>query len=378
MHFDPATGLMSEFSRGGTNVLLPGGGPRLNLWRAPHEIDDNYASKGWVGVGLDKLQPKVLSAKIKKVSPSLARASFVIQYSGLQGFFVTHSATYTVTGDGSVTVDNSIIPAGPDVNVARIGVRMFLNKKLDNVSYLARGPMENYSDRKRGSDIGLYTSTVTQQMTPYEKPMDCGNHEDMRWVALSGKGEPTLLAIAEGAPMQFSALPYRDEEMAKAAYRVDLPPVSETVLALSSQTLGVGSAGCGPPPLMQYRVPLKATEFSYVLRLLPDGAKDVSEIARELPPQDRVHPVTAIRGKDGSLSSPLAEARLPGRSTARSGRNTPPPSNSAAPAHSICAARTPRVRPSPRQSPWDFSSIGPIGRPVRRTSSAMRASRRRQ
>lgn len=302
VRFDPATGLMSEFSRGGANVLLPGGGPRLNLWRAPHEIDDTYVSKVWERVGLDSLEPKVLSAKLEKVSPSLARASFVIQYTGKQGFSVTHSAIYSIAGDGSVTVDNSIVPAGQEVHVARIGVRMLLDKKLDNVSYLARGPMENYSDRKRGSDIGLYSRTVAEQMTPYEKPMDCGNHEDMRWVALSGKGEPTLLAVAEGAPMQFSALPQRDEEMAKAAYRVDLPPVSETVLCLSSQTLGVGSAGCGPPPLPQYRVPLKSTEFSYVLRILPGGVKDIPEIARELAPQDRVQPVAAVRGKDGLVA----------------------------------------------------------------------------
>ena len=82
--------------------------------------------------------------------------------------------------------------------MARVGVRMLLDKRLGSLDYLARGPMENYSDRKRGSDIGRYASTVAEQMTPYAKPMDCGNHEDASWLALRGTGLPTLLAQSEG------------------------------------------------------------------------------------------------------------------------------------------------------------------------------------
>ena len=75
--------------------------------------------------------------------------------------------------------------------LARIGVRMFLDKQFDQVSYFGRGPMENYADRKRGFDVGIYKSTVKEQLTPYEKPMDCGNHEDVRWAKVttaSGNG----------------------------------------------------------------------------------------------------------------------------------------------------------------------------------------------
>ncbi|RYG69123.1 hypothetical protein EON80_10370, partial [bacterium] len=164
---------------------------------------------------------------------------------------------------------------------------------------LARGPMENYSDRKRGSDIGLYSSTVAQQMTPYAKPMENGNHEDTSWLGLKGTGMPTFMAQSNGAPLQFSAQPYRDEEMEIPEYTVDLPPSSATVLCLDSKTLGVGSAGCGPRPRAPYLVHSKAETFSYTLRLLPTTTGSLVEKARVLPPLDRPWPVLVSRDKTG-------------------------------------------------------------------------------
>src|ERR1019366_1185917 len=104
----------------------------------------------------------------------------------------THKAVYTVTGDGSIQVENAFPAEGTRVPLARIGVRLLLDKRYDRFAYLGRGPMENYSDRDRGSDIGLYASSVREQLTPYSKPMEAGNHEDIRWAALSGDGLPGL------------------------------------------------------------------------------------------------------------------------------------------------------------------------------------------
>jgi hypothetical protein len=89
---------------------------------------------------------------------------------GKRGFTVMHSAGYFITGDGTIFVDNAVSPTGPRIPLARIGVRMILDAKFDRFAYLGRGPMENYPDRKTGSDVGLYRSTVRQQMTPYAKP----------------------------------------------------------------------------------------------------------------------------------------------------------------------------------------------------------------
>ncbi len=300
--FDGATGQLTQLTRGGANLLLPNGGPKLHLWRAEHRNDDGYAAGSWFKMGLNALEAKLLKFDAKQVSPTQVRVDTTIQYTGKSGFSVTHAASYNVFGDGSITVDNAVMPQGPNITLARIGVRMMLDKRLGNVDYLARGPMENYSDRKRGSDIGRYASTVAQQMTPYAKPMDCGNHEDTSWLALQGAGMPTLMAKSEGAPLQFSALPYSDEQMEEPEYTVDLPPSSATVLCLSSKTLGVGSASCGPRPLPQYLVNSNATAFSYGLRLLPTQVTDLAATARQAAPWNRVWPVLATRDNKGLIS----------------------------------------------------------------------------
>ncbi|MEJ7684164.1 MAG: beta-galactosidase small subunit [Segetibacter sp.] len=152
--------------------------------------------------------------------------------------------------------------------MARLGVRMFLNKDLDKFDYFGRGPMENYVDRKSGSDVGHYASSVTEQMTPYEKPMECGNHEDVRWANVTSEKGLGINVKQDTALMQVSALPYSDEEMDPVEYKIDLPQSKGTVLCISRKTLGVGSNGCGPRPLESCRVHAEPSTFGYQIQLL--------------------------------------------------------------------------------------------------------------
>jgi beta-galactosidase len=186
---------------------------------------------------------------------------------GKENFKVQHKVVYTIKGTGVITAANDVSFSDPKLILARIGVRMFLKKEIDQFDYLGRGPMENYGDRKSGFDVGHYTSTVLKELTPYEKPMECGNHEDVRWAKLtSGKGTGITIKQVDSF-MQISALPYSDEEMDPVEYKIDLPKSKGTVLCISHKTLGVGSNGCGPRPLEQFMVYAKPTSFNYEIDL---------------------------------------------------------------------------------------------------------------
>jgi beta-galactosidase len=128
--------------------------------------------------------------------------------------------------------------------------------------------MENYADRKQGFDVGHYSSSVAQQLTPYEKPMEAGNHEDVRWAQLKTEKGLGIKLKRDTDLLQVSALPYSDEEMEHVEYRIDLPKSKSTVLCISHKTLGVGSNGCGPRPLDPYKVFAEPTTFSYLIQLL--------------------------------------------------------------------------------------------------------------
>ena len=149
-------------------------------------------------------------------------------------------------------------------------------------------------------------------MTPYAKPMECGNHEDVRWAALTGAGLPGLLAQADGRLLQVSALPYTDEVMTPIEYTVDLPKSASTVVTIAARTLGVGSNGCGPRPLDPAIVWSDPATFSYILRLIPGHETDLAGVGRSLLPKDRVAPVLARRNGAGQveLTSATKGAKL--------------------------------------------------------------------
>lgn len=300
--FGRTEGALTHLEFDGKSLIPTNGGPRLHLWRAPHRTDDMWAYGDWQSAGLDDLKVSVVRIGAVQSGSNSVRVDIVIKAEGKNRFSLTHTASYTVYGDGTIAVDNAVMPQGRRIPLARLGVRLLLDKGLDQFTFFGRGPMENYSDRKRGSDMGVYSSSVAQQMTPYAKPMECGNHEDVRWAALAGAGFPTLLAQPDGGVLQVSALLYTDEVMTPIEYTIDLPPSSNTVLTLSARTLGAGSAGCGPRPLDQYIVWSEPATFSYVLRLLPSGQKNLPAIARQAAPQDRVKPVLGLRGIDGRVA----------------------------------------------------------------------------
>ncbi len=270
------TGAMTILERNGVNLLAAGGGPQLHLWRAPHRNDDMWAYRDWEKYGVTGLKFSLVDMKMIHAGNGALRV--VTKGDGKNGFSVTHTATYTITGDGLITVDNDVKFDGPRIPLARIGVRMLLDPRLDQLQFLGRGPMENYADRKSGFDVGLYTTGINDQYA-YEKPMERGNHEDVRWAALTGARLPGVLVQATDSLLQVAALPHTDEQMMPVEYKIDLPASTATVLMISGKTLGVGSAGCGPRPLDKYIVWSDPAKFSYVLRLLPPGA-DPSKMGR--------------------------------------------------------------------------------------------------
>ena len=300
--FDKASGIISALERDGKNLLAAEGGPQLHLWRAAHRTDDMWAFNEWKRYGLVEPTWKAPVASFQQTAPHTVRVSVTRELNSVGNFHLTHTAAYTIYGDGSIAVDNCVIPQGKKIPFARLGVRLVLDQKLDQFAYLGRGPMENYADRKRGFDVGLFTSTVRGNMTPYAKPMECGNHEDVRWAAVTGNGMPGLMAQADGGGvLQASALPYTDEQMDPVEYTIDLPPSKASVLVLGTRTTGVGSNGCGPRPADEYIVWSEPATFSYVLRLLPAGA-DVRTLGRVQAPANRVQPVLATRDWDGKIT----------------------------------------------------------------------------
>lgn len=272
LEFDKTKGTFSKIEKDGKNILVENGGPMLHLWRAPHQIDDMWAYEGWEKYGLKTISWVANDVQSVQFSPDEVQIKVSLTgTAGKQNFVVHHQAVYTINANGTIKSVNKVDFSDPKVVLARLGVRLILDKDFNQFDYLGRGPMENYADRKQGFDVGHYSSNVAQQLTPYEKPMEAGNHEDVRWAQLKTEKGLGITVKQDTDLLQVSALPYSDEEMEHVEYRIDLPKSKSTVLCISHKTLGVGSNGCGPRPLDPYKVFAEPATFSYQIQLLFKG-----------------------------------------------------------------------------------------------------------
>lgn len=264
--FDKKTGFISQLTKNGVNLLVADGAPKLHLWRASHRNDDDWAYQQWQKFGVNALQYSLVDFKVEIMDNASIKVISTTKADGKEGFGVYHTATYQVKGDGSIKVDNQVQFVGFRINLARIGVRMLLDKKLDRMTFFGRGPFENYSDRKAAAEVGVYEIGVNEQYE-YEKPMERGNHEEVRWAKLTGSGIPSFTVKADHKLMQVAALPHTDEQMYPVEYKIDLPASTSTVFCISTKTLGVGSASCGPRPLEKFQVFAETTSFTYTINL---------------------------------------------------------------------------------------------------------------
>jgi beta-galactosidase len=89
------------------------------------------------------------------------------------------------------------------IDPPRIGTRFTIPAEYDQVEYYGRGPDENYWDRKEGSPVGRYKTTVDAMFVKaYTEPGESGYRTDVRWVAFRNK---------EGNGLLFCSLPTAED-----------------------------------------------------------------------------------------------------------------------------------------------------------------------
>ena len=156
---------------------------------------------------------------------------------------------YTVSNEGVITVNSDIDPTSKGMKLPCMGFTLEMAQGYDNMTWLGRGPWDNYPDRKESALVGLYHSKVADQFSRFVRPQDCGNHEDTRWLAMRNGDGQGLLFIAPNN-MASSAKNYRPEEVHKsvwdrARHFSEVNFIKENVVVLNAVTRGLGNASCG-------------------------------------------------------------------------------------------------------------------------------------
>lgn len=229
----------------------------FQAFRAPTDNDKsfgNWLAKDWKNQKLDAPQAVVITPESETTDPdgTISRYS-VTEYRYANGS-IRVTSHYKIYTDGTVDLEQTYLPQGELPELPRLGSAFVLGNEYENLSWYGRGPWENYPDRKTSCLVGRWNSTVSEQYTPYPRPQDSGNHEEVTEVILTDRQGRGLRVTALDKPFSFSALHYTAQDLYTTAHDCDLKARPEVILSIDEAVLGLGNSSCGPGVLKKYAI----------------------------------------------------------------------------------------------------------------------------
>ncbi|MBD3377919.1 DUF4981 domain-containing protein [candidate division KSB1 bacterium] len=273
--FAKTTGALAQIQFNDKDMLLDG--LKFNLWRAPL-MNELYSwgraeFQPWWRMQFDRIQSELLEYN-KRLTDSTVIIEFRLLSRApgeIQGY--DNRFTYTVHGSGDMIVRHQAIPAGDfDLDwLPRIGWSLKVDSVLNNVTWYGRGPVENYPDRKNGTPVAIYESSVENMYVPYVVPQEHGNRSDVRWMALASNEGPGLAFFAKPV-MNFSVTEYGNID--RAIYAFQLQKNDGIIVNIDHKVTGVG--GTPVSTLPAYRTFPDA--YDYEIRIRPFDSATESPI----------------------------------------------------------------------------------------------------
>lgn len=296
VEFDLDKGTIHSLCYDDKDIILPGHGPQLDAFRA-YLNNDAWIYQDWFKNGLYNLQHKVIDKSITTDLEGNPVLSFTIESQAPNGgkmiggngnaqgtYSIDESESYkfgpddfkfistqrwTVYRNGAMKIDAFIDSNDSTLILPRLGFVMEMPDNLSDLTYYGRGPEENYSDRKSGQFVGKYSCKVKDNFTNYTRPQSNGNHEDVRWLALTEEGNGIQI-LAPGL-ISFTAIPYTEMELLLADHPYKLPESKRTILHLDLGVTGLGGASCGQGGPLEHQRITTAQPHSLQLIFLPSS-----------------------------------------------------------------------------------------------------------
>lgn len=264
--FDMLHAAFTSLKRGQEELLTKPS--ELNIWRAP--MDNDRPMEGiWRDAGYDLVTTKVYecNAKANKDLVTIQARIGLVPF-GYESI-IKADMDISIRADGAIDIMIKAIKSNKDLPfLPRFGLRLFLKNELENVTYLANGPMETYVDKHMASTKRRFNDHVANMHEDYIRPQENGSHIGGEYIILSEGDIKKLAVIKKNRPFTFNLSHYTQEELEKKSHNYELVESGSTVLCLDYMQSGCGSAICGPPLAEKWRLNMNEFEFEIQLLLL--------------------------------------------------------------------------------------------------------------
>jgi beta-galactosidase len=210
--------------------------PMPNFW---HALTDNDRGNQ---TGYRCAQWKIASLYAKQKAVSIRHESYWAEITYIYSLPTNPqtecSVAYTVYGDGTIKVQMDYKGVEGLSEMLDFGMLFKVPMAYNQLTWYGYGPDENYSDRRHGARLGVFSTNVAENVSAYVIPQECGNRTGVRMARLTDeKGEGILLRAEE---MALSVLPYTPHELENAYHHYELPPIYHTVVRASLVHTGIG------------------------------------------------------------------------------------------------------------------------------------------
>ena len=222
----------------------------VNVWRAPTD-NDRIIRTEWKKARYHQTTTRAYTTEYTltdtgvEIHSKMALLAITVQR------LMDIDTVWKVNTDGRISIKMDVVKNPELPELPRFGLRLFLNKDMDQLEYYGVGPQESYIDKCKAGSHGIYTGSVTDQQEDYIKPQENGSHTDCDYVIVTGS---RLGIAAYGAQsFAFNVSVYTQEELTEKAHNHELVPCGSTVLCLDYKQNGIGSQSCGPRLKEKYR-----------------------------------------------------------------------------------------------------------------------------
>ena len=208
--FSKKSGEMTSLQYDGKEMLIAGLQP--NFWRGITDNDVANGTQERCGTWREAGKNMVLKSIKAESADGNQKATVVAQFD-MPEQDSKIEITYNVLANGNVDVNMHFIPGNKALpEMPRLGMRMILKADYDQMTWLGRGPQENYADRKSGYLVGKYSASVWEQYHPYVRAQETANKCDVRWFTLASKSGAGIKV--EGAePLSVSAWNFPQDDL---------------------------------------------------------------------------------------------------------------------------------------------------------------------